>query len=86
MLPAPKTAAALLKRHGGVASPRRRPLGHPGRPCTQMREPNAIWTADFKGQFKTKDGVYCFPLTVVDGASGYLLATCSPAAPCAQYA
>jgi hypothetical protein len=39
-----------------------------------MTEPNEIWTADFKGQFRTRDGQYCFPLTVVDGFSRYLLA------------
>jgi len=39
-----------------------------------MTEPNAIWTADFKGQFKTRDGEYCYPLTLVDGYSRYLLA------------
>ena len=74
-LPARSTAAALLKRHGLITSPRRRrALSHPGRPLTPMEEPNAIWTADFKGQFKTGDGHYCFPLTVADGASRYLLA------------
>jgi hypothetical protein len=39
-----------------------------------MDAPNAVWTADFKGQFKTGDGQYCYPLTVVDGYSRYLLA------------
>jgi hypothetical protein len=39
-----------------------------------MNEPNAVWTADFKGQFKTGNGEYCYPLTVVDGYSRYLLA------------
>lgn len=74
VMPAPSTAAALLKREGLVRVPRRRVVrGHPGRPVSEMREPNAVWTADFKGQFKTLDGVYCFPLTVVDGASRYLL-------------
>ncbi|MFL5577905.1 MAG: IS481 family transposase [Gemmatimonadaceae bacterium] len=72
---APSTAAALLKRHGLILAPRRRrALGHPGRPTTPLTEPNAVWTADFKGQFKTADGRYCFPLTVADGASRYLLA------------
>lgn len=33
-----------------------------------------VWTADFKGQFRTRDGVYRYPLTVVDGCSRYLLA------------
>jgi hypothetical protein len=39
-----------------------------------MTEPNAVWTADFKGQFKTRDGQYCYPLTVADGYSRFLLA------------
>ena len=39
-----------------------------------MTAPNGTWTADLKGQFKTRNGVYCYPLTVVDGFSRYLLA------------
>jgi hypothetical protein len=35
--------------------------------------PNSVWSADFKGQFKTRDGIYCYPLTVQDGFSRYLL-------------
>jgi putative transposase len=74
-LPAPSTAAALLKRAGLVTAPRRRRTpGHPGRPTAPMDAPNAIWTADFKGEFKTRDGIYCYPLTVADGYSRYLLA------------
>lgn len=38
-----------------------------------MSAPNIIWTADYKGQFKTGDGRYCYPLTVQDGFSRYLL-------------
>jgi putative transposase len=73
--PAPSTCCELLKRHGLVPSRRRRSLpSHPGRPQTPMREPNEIWTADFKGQFRTRDGLYCYPLTVVDGYSRFLLA------------
>lgn len=72
---APSTAAALLKRHGCIPrARRRRALGHPGRPTTAMPAPNDTWTADFKGQFKTGDGWYCYPLTVADGATRYLLA------------
>ena len=73
--PARSTVCDLLKRHDLVPKTRRRPrLPHPGRPLTPMTEPNAIWTADFKGQFKTRDGEYCYPLTLVDGYSRYLLA------------
>ncbi|MDH3208743.1 MAG: helix-turn-helix domain-containing protein [Gemmatimonadota bacterium] len=53
---------------------RRRRRVHPGRPTAPFDEPNAIWSADFKGQFKTRDGIYCYPLTIQDGFSRYLLA------------
>src|SRR5262245_37029388 len=36
--------------------------------------PNDLWTTDFKGQFPTRDGQYCYPLTLVDHHSRYLLA------------
>ncbi len=52
--PARSTVAAILKRHGLVLPRRRRSYpGHPGRPLTPMSAPNVIWTADYKGQFKT---------------------------------
>ena len=73
--PARSTVAALLKRNG-LTTPRRRRAhrSHPGRPLTPMTAPNVIWTADYKGQFRLGDGRYCFPLTVQDGFSRYLLA------------
>lgn len=36
--------------------------------------PNAVWTTDFKGQFRMRDGELCYPLTVADGAVRFLLA------------
>ena len=73
--PAPSTVGEILKRHG-LSRPRRRRrrLGHPGRPTTPMLQPNGIWTADFKGHFKTRDGIYCYPLTILDGYSRFLRA------------
>ena len=72
--PALSTCCDILKRHGMVRKPRRRVRpGHPGRPMTPMTAPNEIWTADFKGQFRTRNGIYCYPLTVMDGYSRYLL-------------
>lgn len=72
--PARSTVCDLLERHGLVRKPRRRRrVGHPGQPSATMSAPNAVWCADFKGQFKTRDGVYCYPLTVTDGYSRYLL-------------
>ncbi len=38
-----------------------------------MRAPNDVWSADYKGQFKTGDGLYCYPLTVTDDCSRFLL-------------
>ena len=72
--PARSTVAELLKRNG-LTTPRRRRTrrSHPGRPLTPMTAPNVIWTADYKGQFRLGDGRYCFPLTVQDGCSRYLL-------------
>jgi len=51
----------------------RRRIGHPGKPTTQILAPNDVWGADYKGQFRTGDGRYCYPLTVTDGFSRYLL-------------
>jgi putative transposase len=73
--PARSTAADLFRRHGLITPRRHRRFpGHPGRPLTPMTAPNVIWTADFKGQFRTTNGIYCYPLTVQDGFSRYLLA------------
>ena len=36
-------------------------------------EPNALWCVDFKGEFKLGNGRYCYPLTVTDHASRFLL-------------
>lgn len=51
---------------------RRVPL-HP-QPFAPAHEANEVWSVDFKGQFKTQDGQWVYPLTVMDHASRYLLA------------
>lgn len=73
-LPARSTACDILDRHGLIPPERkRRRLGHPGKPTTTMERPNQTWAADFKGQFRMGNGQYCYPLTVTDGYSRYLL-------------
>jgi transposase InsO family protein len=73
-LPHPATAHAILKREGLIPGPPRRTRRpHPGRPTSAMTDPNDVWTIDYKGQFKTRDGQYCYPLTVQDGATRFLL-------------
>jgi transposase InsO family protein len=74
--PAASTVADLLARRGLVQKRRRRRAPtHPGvvRPTTVA--PNDLWTADFKGQFRTGDAVYCYPLTIADQHTRFLL-TC----------
>jgi putative transposase len=73
-LPAVSTANDILKRAGLVtAARRRRPVRHAGYVATPVTEPNRVWTADFKGQFRTTDAQLCYPLTVCDLWSRYLV-------------
>lgn len=73
--PAASTAGDLLKRLGLVKKRRRRrPFFHPGVVPPTTTAPNDLWTADFKGHFKTRDGVYCYPLTIADQHTRYLVA------------
>ncbi len=72
--PAVSTVGDLLKRRGLVTSRRRRyKAAHPGIGPPVTHAPNDLWTADFKGEFQTGDGEYCYPLTVADLHTRYLL-------------
>lgn len=74
-LPAPSTIGDLLRREGLVHRRRRRlKLPVPKSPFgSQILEPNQEWDVDFKGEFRLGDGRYCFPLTLTDAFSRYLL-------------
>lgn len=72
-IPAKSTIHAVLHRHGlvkGVGRPRHRAQGTP---LSTGVGPNDLWCADFKGEFKLGNGHYCYPLTVTDHASRYVL-------------
>lgn len=72
--PCPSTIGAILKREGLVKKRRRRVHRMAWRSTrTRPDRPNRVWTADFKGQFRLGNGVYCYPLTVMDAFSRYLL-------------
>ena len=72
--PARSTVCDILKREGVVKTRRRRRApGHAGKPTTSMAQPNDIWCADFKGEFRTGDGIWCYPLTISDGCTRFLL-------------
>ena len=72
--PARSTANDVLDRHHLLRkNRRRRTWAHPGAAALETTQPNQVWPADFKGQFKTGDGQYCYPLTVTDHFSRALL-------------
>lgn len=73
--PAISTAGDLLARRGLVKKRRRRHSHpHPGVVPPVTHQPNDLWAADFKGQFRTGDRRYCYPLTVTDQHTRYLIA------------
>jgi len=72
--PARSTVNELLAREQLLRRHRRRPhWTHPGAVALTTAQPNQVWPADFKGQFRTRDGAYCYPLTVTDHFSRAIL-------------
>ena len=72
--PAESTAGEVLKRHGLVEKRKRRSKWkHPRVPPIVATRPNELWTIDFKGQFRLGDGSMCYPLTIQDRMSRYVL-------------
>ena len=77
-LPAASTIGEILRREGCVRPRRRKhhPVGLSiNSVLTSARNPNDVWTADFKGEFRLESGSYCYPLTVQDLSSRYLIGT-----------
>jgi len=73
--PAVSTVHAVLDRHGLVKRRKRRRNKACGTALAHVSQPNALWCADYKGEFMLADRRYCYPLTVTDYASRYLI-TC----------
>ncbi len=72
-IPAKSTVHAVLDRHGLVKRARQRRNKAKGTALSAGTAPNDLWCADFKGEFKLGNRQYCYPLTVTDQASRYLL-------------
>ena len=74
-LPAISTVHAVLDRHGLVARGRSRRRHHKaeGTGLSKPTHPNDLWCADYKGEFMLADKRYCYPLTITDFASRYLV-------------
>jgi len=64
----------ILKKEGLVRPQKQRRRVAPAQqPFSPVHDPNDVWSTDFKGQFKTMDGTWCYPLTVMDHKSRFLL-------------
>jgi transposase InsO family protein len=73
-VPAVSTIELILKRHGLVKKRRRVRRIREVHPIFQADGPNEIWSVDFKGEFRMGNMRYCYPLTVMDTYSRYVLA------------
>ena len=71
--PAISTVHAVLVRHGLVEHPKKRRPRAKGTPMGAAHEPNQLWCVDYKGEFRMNDRQYCYPLTVTDFATRFLL-------------
>ena len=72
--PAISTVHVILDRHGLVKRRTRRRNKAAGTPLSMTDQPNDLWCADYKGEFMLADRRYCYPLTITDFASRYLIA------------
>jgi len=72
-IPAVSTIHAVLDRHGLVSHPVRSRTRAQGTPLSEGLSPNDLWCTDYKGEFMLADKRYCYPLTVTDHASRFLL-------------
>jgi putative transposase len=72
-LPAISTVHAVLDRHGLVRRRGRKRIRAQGTPLSRPVAPNELWCADYKGEFMLADRRYCYPLTITDFASRFLL-------------
>src|SRR5438046_8232852 len=73
-LPALSTVHAVLGRHGLVSRGRRRNhFEADGTGLSGPDQPTVLWCADYNGEFMLADHRYCYPLTITDFASRYLL-------------
>jgi transposase InsO family protein len=73
-VPAVSTIELILRRHGLVKKRRRVRRIRETHPIFQADGPNEMWSVDFKGEFRMGNMRYCYPLTVMDSYSRYVLA------------
>ena len=70
-IPCERTICRILRRHGCIdpeESRKRQPFQR-----FEREHCNELWQADFKGEFRTLDGRYCYPLDIIDDHSRFVL-------------
>jgi len=73
-VPAASTIGEILRRYGLTGKRKRRHRRtYINGSLTQPKYPNHVWAVDYKGWFRTRDGVRCEPLTISDLYSRYVL-------------
>jgi putative transposase len=72
--PATSTVHAVLERHGLVTPRKVRRYRAQGTELSEGTSPNELWCADYKGEFQLGNHRYCYPLTITDYRTRYLLA------------
>lgn len=72
--PAISTVHAVLDRNGLVTPRGRKRNRAQGTDLSIAQQPNDLWCADYKGEFQLGDKRYCYPLTITDQSSRFLLA------------
>lgn len=74
-LPSSSTIGTILIRAGLVERRRRRPrYASPSSHLSEALAPNDLWCIDYKGQFRLGNQSLCYPLTLTDQVSRYILA------------
>lgn len=73
--PARSTIDELFKRHKLVVPRKRKKQVAPyTEPFALCKQANDVWSIDYKGQFRLGNKEYCYPLTITDNYSRYILA------------
>ena len=70
-IPCVKTVNNILNRYGCISE--KESLKHQPFKRFERSKCNELWQTDFKGEFLTADGKYCYPLDILDDHSRYLI-------------
>ena len=72
-MPCTKTVNNILNRYGCID--KEEAMKHQAFIRFEKASCNEMWQTDFKGEFKMRDGNYCYPLNIFDDCSRYSIKT-----------